>query len=59
MGELIDLEAYRRRKLGGLPRLAASRHTDGRESPRSPDSPRSGLPKQPDCPNDPDAPGSA
>lgn len=70
MGELIDLEAYRRRKHRGLPRLATSR---GCEPPASPSAPgpsapdgyRLGLPKpsKPSKPakhpDDPDAPEPA
>jgi hypothetical protein len=59
MGELIDLDAYRRRKHGGLPRLAASRDGDTPKAPRSSDSNRLGLPKPPERPDDPDAPEPA
>jgi hypothetical protein len=56
MGELIDLDAYRRRKQHGLPRLASSRD---RDEPRPSDNHRLGLPKPPDRPEDPDAPEPA
>jgi hypothetical protein len=59
MGELIDLDAYRRRKQGGLPRLATSREIETPKSPRSPDTYRLGLPKPPDRPDDPEAPEPA
>jgi hypothetical protein len=59
MGELIDLDAYRRRKQGGLPRLAASREADAPKSPPQSDTRRLGLPKPPDRPDDPDAPEPA
>ena len=63
MGELIDLDAYRRRKHRGLPRLATSRDTETparpSESHRPSDSHRLGLPKPPDRSDDPDAPEPA
>ena len=59
MGELIDLDAYRRRKHRGLPRLATSRDADAPASTRPSDSPRLGLPKPPERPDDPDAPEPA
>ena len=69
MGKLIDLDAYRRRKQRGLPRLATSRdseHPAGPSAPDSgapdssaPDSSRLGLPNPPERPDDPDAPEPA
>lgn len=59
MGKLIDLDAYRRRKQRGLPRLATSRDREPPVSPGAPDISRLGLPKPPDRPDDPDAPEPA
>ena len=59
MGKLIDLDAYRRRKQRGLPRLATSRDPEQPASPTAPDSARLGLPKPPERPDDPDAPEPA
>jgi hypothetical protein len=59
MGELIDLEAYRRRKQGGLPRLATPRDPAPPGGPRGPDGYRLGLPKPPQRPDDRDAPEPA
>ncbi len=67
MGELIDLDAYRRRKHRGLPRLATSRGCEPSTSPSTPDPSapdgyRLGLPKpsKPSKhPDDPDAPEPA
>ncbi|MBK1670343.1 hypothetical protein CKO28_20170 [Rhodovibrio sodomensis] len=62
MGKLIDLDAYRRRKQRGLPRLATSRDADAPASPRPSDSYRLGLPNPPERPgrpDDPDAPEPA
>jgi hypothetical protein len=60
MGELIDLDAYRRRKQGGLPRLATSREVaPSKVPPKAPETRRLGLPKPPDRPDDPDAPEPA
>ena len=64
MGKLIDLDAYRRRKQRGLPRLATSRDSEHPAGPSAPDSSsrdssRLGLPNPPERPDDPDAPEPA
>jgi hypothetical protein len=59
MGELIDLDAYRRRKQRGLPRLATSRDPDVPKGPSQTDTRRLGLPKPPERTDDPDAPEPA
>ena len=59
MGQLIDLDAYRRRKLGGLPRLATSREPEPADPTRPSPPNRLGLPKPPDRADDPDTPEPA
>ncbi|MBK1698763.1 hypothetical protein [Rhodovibrio salinarum] len=59
MGELIDLDAYRRRKQRGLPRLATIRDPDKANGPRPAENPRPRFPKLPEPPDDPDPPEPA
>jgi hypothetical protein len=65
MGQLIDLEAYRRRKARGLPRLATSRDPDApaerphRRDAGSPPPPALPRPSDRRGDDDPDAPDIA